>query len=158
MNQINTICHTEGGKSDAHTELNIQYNPKPEGMCWWCELIKSIQSPITALKPRSGNDVCRWGGFTPCLCSWRFLVYADIISFFLISLWRSLSQSGGRTAGYRKSPSAEPRAHTNPLTSQGNQLRTPTVWSRPAFDFWVCDLAKGQEKFWVEFRVEMQYN
>lgn len=62
MNQINTICHTEGGKSDAHTELNIQHNPKFEGMCWWCELIKSIQSLITVLKPRSGEQHVGGGG------------------------------------------------------------------------------------------------
>lgn len=181
MNQINTI---EGGKSDAHTELNIQYNPKFEGMSWWCELIKSIHCPITALKPRSGEQLTcggwRGGVHTflmllklPCLCRYHQL-------FFPISLWRSLSQSGERTAGSRKSPSAEPRAHTNPLTSQGNQLRTPAfcfsawaknirqiynaiisvleVLSKPAFDFWVFDLAKGQEELWFEFLEETQYN
>lgn len=88
---------------------------------------ESIQSPIIALKPRSGEQhVGGGGGWTPSLCSWRLLVSADILFPHPPPFLLTLSQSGGRTAGYRKSPSSEPRAHTSPLTSQGDQPRTPT--------------------------------
>lgn len=100
-----------------------------------------------------------------------FLVFADSI-FFFPSLFDSLSQNKGRTAGFRKSPSTEPRAHTNPLTAQEKQLRSLTfcfsAWDenvrqmekasillevrpRPVSDFRVFDLAKGREEIWVEF-------
>lgn len=163
-------------------ELNIQDNPKFNGMCWWWEPVKSVK--VSSQRWSQGQGSC-WhvegGGLhtspallkVPCLCRCH--------QFFPpISLWWSLRQCGGRTAGSRKSPSAEPRAHRNPLTSQGNQLRTPTfffsAWAknirkiynaiisllevlpRPVFDFWVFDLPKGQEEFWFEFLVETQYN
>lgn len=55
------------------------------------------------------------------VCS-MFLQIGSFFPFF----FDSLSQNKGRTAGFRKSPSAEPRAHTNPATAEEKLLRTLT--------------------------------